>query len=561
MEATAVLDGVTYTYPGRDEAALQNVSLRLDPAEIVLLIGGSGSGKSTLLRALCGLVPHFHGGTFAGRVMVAGLDTRVTPARELARYVGMVFQDPENQAVMASVERELAFGLENLGLGGTAITRAVEESLISMGLGHLRHAGLATLSGGELQKVALAAVLAMQPELLLLDEPTSKLDPVGSEDLLAAVRRLAEDTGSTVVLAEHRTERCLSMATRVLYMAEGTIVADSDPHEFAAWAAEHHPELLPPVARLFAARRRRATQGHVGQALPMTVKEARRQLSGMPEGAVRPSPALCPPAVDGTDHQKPVIEVRRLTAGYPPEDPVLEDVDLKLWPGAAIAVMGANGAGKSTLVRHFNGMGRPLAGEVRLSGRDVGRLSIAEAARLCAYLGQDPGAYFVRDSVSEELDYSFDALGVAADAREVRRREIVAELDLEGLLERDPRDLSGGERTRVALAIVTCGDPLVVVLDEPTRGMDPAHKSALSVLLRRWAARGRCVVLVTHDVEFAARTASRVVLLGDGGVLADDPVREALHGSLFFSTQVNRLLRHEVHGAIVEDDVSWTTAP
>jgi energy-coupling factor transport system ATP-binding protein len=430
-----------------------------------------------------------------------------------------------------------------------------------MGLGHLRHAGLATLSGGELQKVALAAVLAMQPELLLLDEPTSQLDPVGSEDLLAAVRRLAEDTGSTVVLAEHRTERCLSMATRVLYMAAGTIVVDSDPHQFTAWAAEHHPELLPPVARLFAARRGGVAQPHGEQVLPMTVKDARRQLSGMPEGAVGPSAAFCAPIASGRDHEKPVIEVRGLTAGYPPEDAILEDLDLKLWSGDAIALMGANGAGKSTLVRHFNGMGRPLAGEVRLSGRDVGRLSIAEAARLCAYLGQDPGAYFVRDTVSEELDYSFDALGVAADARDVRRGEIVAELDLDRLLDRDPRDLSGGERTRVALAIVTCGDPLVVVLDEPTRGMDPAHKSDLSALLRRWAARGRCVVLVTHDVEFAARTVSRVVLLGDGGVLADDPVREALHGSLFFSTQVNRLLRHEVQGAIVEDDVSWMTAP
>jgi energy-coupling factor transport system ATP-binding protein len=400
----------------------------------------------------------------------------------------------------------------------------------------------------------------MQPYLLLLDEPTSQLDPVGSEDLLAAVRRLAEDTGSTVVLAEHRTERCLSMATRVLYMAAGKIVVDGGPRRFAEWAAEHRPELLPPVARLFAVRRGGVAPGQAGQALPMTVKDARRQLSGMPEGAVRPAPALTVPTTGGRDHQKPVIEVRRLTAGYPPEHPVLEDVDLMLWPGDSIAIMGANGAGKSTLVRHFNGMGRPLAGEVRMSGTNVGRLSIAEAARLCAHLGQDPGAYFVRDTVSEELDYSFDALGVAADARDLRRREIVTELDLEGLLERDPRDLSGGERTRVALAIVTCGDPLVVVLDEPTRGMDPAHKSALSALVRRWSARGRCVVVVTHDVEFAARTVSRVVLLGDGGVLADDPVRDALHGSLFFSTQVNRLLRHEVYGAIVEDDVCWTTA-
>lgn len=193
MDPLAQLDSVTYTYPGHSGPALRNISLTLYPAEMVLVTGGSGSGKSTLLRALCGLVPHFHGGTFSGHATIAGLDTRTTPPRDLAEHVGMVFQDPENQAVMVSVEREIAFGLENLGMDGQAISRLVEESLISLGLSHLRHAELATLSGGELQKVALASVLAMQPQVLLLDEPTSQLDPVSSEDLLAAVRRLSED--------------------------------------------------------------------------------------------------------------------------------------------------------------------------------------------------------------------------------------------------------------------------------------------------------------------------------------------------------------------------------
>lgn len=563
MEPVARLDGVTYTYPERPRPALRGISLTLDPAEVVLVVGGSGSGKSTLLRALCGLVPHFHGGAFAGHATVAGADTRTTAPRDLAEHVGMVFQDPENQAVMTSVERELAFGLENLGMDGPAISRLVEESLISLGLSHLRHAELATLSGGELQKVALASVLAMQPQLLLLDEPTSQLDPVSSEDLLATVRRLSEDTGSTIVLAEHRVERCLHLATRVLYMEDGAIVLDTDPQGFAAWAAISRRELLPPVARLFAARRNGAVHDTTTGPLPMTVKDARHLLVGSDDGLLESTTAVAAASHDPSRpaRQAPAaVEVKRLTAGYPPDRPVLEDVDLRLWPGEVTAVMGENGAGKSTLVRHFNGMARPLSGRVLLNGAEVKRLSVAEAARLCAFLGQNPGSYFVRDTVAEELDYSFAALGVAAEEAAHTRSGLAEELDLAALLERDPRDLSGGERTRVALGLVSCGNPKVIVLDEPTRGMDPTHKNELTALLRRWADRGRCVVVVTHDVEFAARTADRVVVLGDGGVLADAPVRDALHGSLFFSTQINRLLRREMPGVLTEDDVRWSLA-
>jgi energy-coupling factor transport system ATP-binding protein len=592
VERVAVLERVTYSYPDRPRPALRDVSLTLHPAEVVLLVGGSGSGKSTLLRALNGLVPHFHGGTFAGRVLVAGMDTRSTPPRELAAHVGLVFQEPENQAVMATVEHEIAFGLENLGLAHGAINRLVEEALISLGLSRLRHAELATLSGGELQKVALAAVLSMQPHLLLLDEPTSQLDPVSSEELLAAVRRLSEDTGATIVLAEHRVERCLHLATRVLYMESGAVTIDAEPQEFARWAVAHRRELLPPVARLFAAR----TDDHpeadgeafvdVASGLPLTVKDARRLLAGGDLGtlaAVRgpqlrgspgpaaavsspsgPDEAASQPSAGGSDGaapqsipRPPAVEVRGLVAGYPPDEPILDGLDLTLAADDLVAVMGENGSGKSTLVRHFNGLQRPLAGTVRLHGREVASLSVAEAARGCAYLGQNPGAYFVKESVAAELEYALAVLEVDPAERAGLIERTVAEMDLGDLMDRDPRDLSGGERTRVALAAVTCAEPGVLVLDEPTRGMDPTHKAALFTLVRRWAAAGRCVVVVTHDVEFAARIAERVLVLGDGGVLADGPVHEVLHGSLFFSTQIDRLLRHRLPGVLTEEEVVW----
>lgn len=254
MAPLAVLKQVTYTYPGAARTALQTVDLTIDAAEVVLVIGGSGSGKTTLLRCLNGIVPRFHGGVFGGSVTVEGLDTRSEPSRRLARSVGLVFQDPESQSVMTGVERELAFGLENLGVPSADITRLVEEALISTGLSHLRHAPLSELSGGELQRVALAGVIAMQPRILALDEPTSQLDPVSSEDLLAAIRRLSEDTGAAIVVAEHRIERCLHLATRVVVLDQGELIRDDDPDTFARWAAIAWPDWLTPIGRLFSRR-------------------------------------------------------------------------------------------------------------------------------------------------------------------------------------------------------------------------------------------------------------------------------------------------------------------
>ncbi len=555
MAAIATLAHVTYTYPGASKPALDDVSLAIGPAEVILLLGGSGSGKSTLLRAINGLVPHFHGGTFAGRVTVDEFDTRTARPAELAARVGLVFQDPESQAVMTTVEREIAFGLENRGIASSAIARLVEEALISLGLSGLRRAPLSTLSGGELQKVALAAVIATQPHLLLLDEPTSQLDPVSSEELLAAVRRLSEDTGATIVLAEHRVERCLHLATRVLFMEGGAIVVDADPQAFARWALAGHRELLPPVARLFA---RRLNGGAKAAAeagrLPLTVKDARGMLddvAGQLESFASPAPAR---------EGDVVLEVRKLAVGYAPGEAVLEHIDLRLRRGERIALMGENGAGKSTLVRHFNGLARPLAGEVRLLGRPLKELSVAQAARDCALLGQNPNDYFIKDTVAEEVDYSLVQMGFAGRQRNELCSRTIVDLDLMDLLMRNPRDLSGGERTRVALAAVTCGDPALVILDEPTRGMDPLHKAELAALLRRWAANGRCVLVVTHDVEFAARVAGRVLVVGDGSLLADGPAHEVLNGSLFFSTQINRLLRHSLPGVLTEDEVTWGTS-
>jgi len=558
----AILEGVTYTYPEAPHPALRDIDLSFNPAEVVLIVGGSGSGKSTLLRCFNGLVPHFHGGTFGGRVTVAGLDARTAPPRQLARSVGLVFQDPESQAVMTTVERELAFGLENTGVEGSMIARLVEEALISTGLSHLRHATLAELSGGELQRVALAAVIAMQPELLALDEPTSQLDPVSSEDLLASVRRLSEDTGATILLAEHRVERCLHLATRVLVLEDGALVRDDEPDAFARWAAVRRPAWLTPVGRLFSRRPDvgpDVSGGNTGDghtALPLTVKDARTLLAA--NGcwdAVRTAPH------DVAAPGETILRAEKLTIGYERDLPLVEGLSLDLRRGEVVALMGENGVGKSTLIKHFNGMMRPLRGRIMLGGRDVATLPISVAARECATLGQNPGDYFVKESVAAEIDYSLATLGIDGKRRRLLHARIVDDLDLRDLVGRDPRELSGGERTRAALATVACAEPPLLVLDEPTRGMDPDHKTGLAENLREWASRDRGILVVTHDVEFVARAATRVLIVGADGILADGPPSQVLDGALFFTTQVNRLLRGASPGVLLDDELTWVEAP
>ena len=565
MAPLAVLDQVTYTYPEAPRPALRGIDLTFEPAEVVLVVGGSGTGKSTLLRCLNGLVPHFHGGTFGGRVTVAGLDTRTAPARHLARSVGLVFQDPESQAVMTTVERELAFGLENTGVEPQMIARLVEEALISTGLSHLRHATLAELSGGELQRVALAAVIAMQPEVLALDEPTSQLDPVSSEDLLASVRRLSEDTGATIILSEHRVERCLHLATRILVLEDGVLVRDDEPDAFARWAAARRPAWLTPVGRLFSRRPDVATadatkaqaQAENGRTvLPFTVKDARTLLAVNGSwNAVRTAPH------DAAAPGETVLRAEKLTIGHDRDLPLVEGLSLDLRRGEVVALMGENGVGKSTLIKHFNGMMRPLRGRIMLGGRDVATLSISEAARDCAVLGQNPGDYFVKESLAAEIDYSLATLGIDGGRRAELHSRVVDDLDLRDLEGRDPRELSGGERTRAALATVACAEPPLLVLDEPTRGMDPDHKAALATSLRAWASQDRCILVVTHDVEFVARAATRVLIVGADGILADGPPSEVLDGALFFTTQINRLLRHASPGVLLDAELTWVEAP
>ena len=420
------MSGLSFSYPGEHEA-LRDVTLELEPGEVVALLGPSGGGKSTLLRALAGLVPHFHGGRFAGRVEVGGLDTRRVRPADLAGTVATLFQDPEDQAVFTRVAAEVQFGLENLGTPPPEIVPRAEEALAAVGALHLAERPVAELSGGELQRVCLASTLALRPRLLLLDEPTSQLDPEGA---VAAIE-LARDSGAAVVVSEQRPERVLEAADRVLFLAGGRLV-DELPD---AW---------------------------------------------LPREAVVP---------DADPGGEPVCRLEEVSFAYG-QVPVVEARSLQVGRGEIVALVGPNGSGKTTLAKLATGLLEPQAGRVVRDGR-------------ACYLSQDPGRYLVRERADEEV-----ALAVGDDLE--RARAALAQVGLAGFDERHPRDLSSGERERLALAAVLVAQPDLLVLDEPTRGVDPPRKDELAALLRAQAPR-RGTLVVTNDLVFAGDVADRCI--------------------------------------------------
>ncbi len=449
--ATASLSGFRYWYPNSRIASIDGVDLEIDPG-ITLIAGASGSGKSSLLRVFNGLVPHFHGGTVSGRATVCGHDVIATSTRILATKVGFVFQDPELQSVYPSVERDVAFGLENIGTPPAAMHDRVGDALERTGITHLGGRAVATLSGGERQRLALAGVLAMRPRMLVLDEPLSQLDDAGARALTTTLTELAAD-GIAVVVSEHRFEHLGAVNARRLVVDQGRI--------------------------------------NDGQA-PM-----HRRATG-------------PVAMHGGLGAAPVAwSLDRVAAG-PTRDAVLESVSLDGRAGEVVALVGPNGGGKTTLLRTIAGLLPPIAGAVH---RAPGRV---------AYLPQNPMALLHRPTVASEVAWT-----VRGDAQSAAAAGLIAELGLTHLADRDPRDLSTGERQRAAIAAVLAGSPHIALLDEPTRGMDDAAREALCSVILRMRASGCSIVLATHDRNLAAAVADRTIAVGSRGARELSPVAVA----------------------------------
>ena len=503
-----------YRYNAAAEPALLGIDLELSAGEFVVLAGRSGSGKSTLLRAGCGLVPHFYGGEAAGDVLVAGESIRHSGPAELATTVGFVAQEAETQVVSTTVRAELELPLELRGARAVESGRAVEEAALALGIEPLLDRTTDSLSGGELQRVALGAALVTGPPLILLDEPTSQLDPVAGDELISLLRRLNEEWGVTVLLGEHRLERCLPSADRVIALDEGRIVYDGDAAGFGRAALRIAPTLVTPVTRLFDLAGRPES--------PVSVKAARRALG--PARFEPPATPDEPPAEPGGGRGSPVLECRRLRVELEAPDAVREVVrglDLTLESRERVALMGPNGAGKSTLLRACAGVLDPASGSLAAPGG-------------CALLGQRPDDYLIRERVGDELPGEAGAAALAAVGLSVDP-------------ETDPRDLSGGERQRLALAIAMAGrgaggsPPGLVCFDEPTRGLDRNRKDDLAAWIEELSAQGAGLLVATHDAEFAARFATRVLLLARGRLIADGKPDEMLGGGWYFATETARV--------------------
>ncbi len=512
--------GLGFQYASSARQALEDVTFSCGAGELVLVAGPSGGGKSTLLRCLNGLVPHFHGGTFAGEVVTGGLDTRSHQPRDMAGVVGMVFQDPESQMVAETVEDELAFGMELAGTEPLTMRKRVEEALDLLRIEPLRARRLESLSGGELQRVAIAAVLTMQPRVLLLDEPTSQLDPQAAEELLTTVRRLNDDLGLTVLIAEHRLERVVQYADRLLYVAGDGSVEEMDVRD-----AMGSLPIAPPVARLGRA---------LGWSpLPLSVREGRPFAEAYGRGN-----GNAPLTVHSGSTPRGKATVRLAGVGVRfGEIAALRDVTLDVFPGEITVLMGRNGAGKTTLLRTLAGLTPPDSGTVSVLGRDVGATATELLADDVALVPQRPEDALYKQTVAEEIGETLRGTG-----REGSIDEALEEWHLEPLRDAHPADVSAGERQRVALAAMLAGRPRLLLLDEPTRGMDYETKELLVANLRSRCGEGATVLLASHDVELAGRCGDRVVLLAGGEVAVDGPAREVLSESLTFSTQVNKLM-------------------
>ena len=511
-------EGVSYRYPGTETWALKNLFLTVHPGQGVLIGGASGSGKSTLCRIAIGLIPHFHGGELIGLVIVDGLDTRQHPVHRLFGHAGLLFQNPDAQLFNQTVEAELAYGLESLGLASAEIERRLDWASNLVGLGSLLNRQPQTLSGGEKQRVALAAILALRPKLLLLDEPFTHLDPEGSE-MLRAVLRTIRSEGIAVVVIEHRLHEVIADFERLVILHQGGIVADGPPRRVLNQDISPYGLNLPPLVRLF---RSSSWEGD-----PLSADEALRWLKAR---NLSPSIGLnaCPSEQDspssGPGNGDSVVEMNDVWFSYNGE-PALRNVNLNLLRGECVALVGRNGAGKTTVIKHLNGLLKPDKGSVRMLAHNTSQTAVAKLARHVGFAWQNANDQLFQPTVRDE---------VLTGPRALRAYDptwcnaLFKRFELVPLLDRSPFQLSEGQKKRVSFAAALAVKPELVVLDEPTAGQDEPFRQELGTLIRELRRQGRTVVLVTHDLEFAAEQASRWIALANGQIVAEGPPDEVM---------------------------------
>ncbi len=520
---------VTFTYPGTEKPVLQGVSLHIPAGELCLVMGPSGAGKSTFLRCINGLVPHFTGGRLHGNILVNGFNPVELSPHEMSHIVGFVFQDPEAQFVVDVVEDEVAFSMENASISASDMELRIDEALQLLDMTSLRSRRLETLSGGERQRVAIAAALALRPQILVLDEPTSQLDPHGSEEVLQTLVHLNKQLGLTIVLAEHRLERVVPYVGQIVFLSDeypGGL--SGNPRDVLCKVQQN-----PPVVSL--------GKAFGWDPLPLTVEEAHRYVDQTIILHPVDTKEVSLDISDGIGKQTPAfIQVKGVHVNYGAIR-ALGGVDLNLYPGEISVMMGTNGAGKSTLLRSLVGLTPIQAGSIYVAGKDIAGRSVADICQQVGYLPQDPNALLFADTVLEELLITLRNHKLDAPGAILQSNLLLDRLGLGDKANAYPRDLSTGERQRVAMGAVMVTKPGALLLDEPTRGLDYHGKHILLDLLRGWREEGMTILLVTHDVELAVQAADRLIILDNGLITADGEPDKVLAFSPIFSPQMAKI--------------------
>ena len=528
-----VIKDFSYKYPGAQDFVLKDLNLQVQRGEFLGVMGPTGAGKTTFCLALNGIVPHFYGGDFYGSVTVAGLDTVKHPTYQLAQHVGMVFQDPEIQLTAPTVAGEVAFALENIKTPAGEIKRRISEALRAVRLEGIEDRHPHQLSGGQKQRLAIAAALALRPEVMVFDEPTSQLDPVGANEVFAIVRELNRTQGITIILVSHASEEVAEYADRVMLLAGGQLLAEAPPPAFFQNLDLLRPhDVRPPeVTHAFQAAFR--SSRHVA-ALPVTLREALLQYD-----SIKPHLSFQPVTYpDGRMPAAPgevVIQTRDLRYRYENGPEALQGISLDIHKGEYIAIVGQNGAGKSTLVRHFLHLITATSGQVNVLGREVTTYTVSELAQRIGYISQNPDNQIFCDSVRREVSFALKNLQFPPGEIEARVQAALQEMKLEWAADHHPLTLSKGDRSRIVIAAILAMNPEILIFDEPTTGQDYKGARAILDLTRELHQAGRTIVIITHHLYLLPGYAQRLVVMGKGQALLDTSLREG-----FYATDILR---------------------
>ncbi|MFX3636227.1 MAG: ABC transporter ATP-binding protein [Candidatus Pristimantibacillus sp.] len=534
------INDLSFQYPNDENLVLKNIQLSVEHGQFIVLVGQSGCGKSTLLKQLKReLAPH---GQKSGTITYNGLPIEELDSKVAAADIGFVLQNPENQIVTDKVWHELAFGLENLGVDSPTIRRRVAEMASFFGIHTWFRQKTAQLSGGQKQKLNLASIMVMQPKVLLLDEPTSQLDPIAAMEFITTLHRLNEELGITIILIEHRLEEVLPIADKVIVMEQGSIIYDGSPRQVLAALPQNHAmiQALPTAMRVYQGLSQTAEA-------PLTIKEGQKwletqrikkaNLADVPEQPERPI----------------IMEAKDIAFRYERDgEDILRSFQLQVYDGEILTILGGNGTGKSTALKVLAGLEKPYRGQVFIKGKKLKKYSNDELYRqLIAVLPQDPRTLFVEKKVTDELTTMIRGSKMGED----QMHELIALLEIGHLLERHPYDLSGGEQQKVALAKVLLLEPQILLLDEPTKGIDAFAKQSLANILKSLQQKGLTIIIVTHDIEFSAMYSERCALFFDGNIVSSDTPRAFYSGNRFYTTAAHRMSRHVLDNAITCEDV------